>query len=453
MKSEAVKIVKRLRAKGHEAYLVGGCVRDMLMGKIPKDWDVATSATPDEIMDTFPKTIPVGARFGVVIVRSRGENYEVATFREEWGYADGRRPDGVRFSTAKADARRRDFTINGLFYDPVADEVIDYVGGRKDLRRGVVRAIGDPRDRFEEDKLRMLRAVRFAAGFYFRIDKRTGRAIREHASEINRVSAERIREELVKVLTGNDPVRGTELMDESGLLDAVLPEVAAMKGVPQPPQFHPEGDVFNHTMIMLDIMKPRYARRADFVMAVLLHDVGKPPTYEEADRIRFNNHPSVGADMAESIMKRLRFSSDAVKSVSRLIRSHLRFIDAPRMRPATLKRFLRMDDFDLHLELHRLDCLASHGDLSTYHLCKGKLREMARHKEPLRPPRLITGDDLIAMGLAPGPAFGRILRDLEDAQLEGAVKTRRQALAFAGKRIKAKKDGGDKAGAEKKRRT
>jgi poly(A) polymerase len=427
---DAVAIVKTLRERGHAAYLVGGCVRDLLMGGKPKDWDVATDARPEEVRALFAKTIPVGEKFGVVIVRRRGRNFEVATFREEWGYADGRRPDGVKFSTARADASRRDFTINGLFYDPGADRIIDYVGGKKDLARGVVRAIGDPAARFKEDKLRLLRAVRFAARFDFRIEPRTARAVRKHAAEIHEVSRERIRDELLHILQGERPARGLRLMDELGLLEAVLPEVAAMKGVKQPPEFHPECDVFEHTLIMLGLMRRRYRARPEFALAVLLHDVGKPPTYEELDRIRFNNHMAVGADMAGKILRRLRCSRESIAIVSELIADHLRFKDVMKMRPATLKRFLRREHFELHLELHRLDCLASHGDLSNHRFCLLKLRELGREPQKLRPPRLVTGHDLIQMGLAPGPAFREILSALEDAQLEGKARDRAEALEW-----------------------
>ncbi len=431
MKKDALLLARRLREAGYESYLVGGCVRDALMGIRPKDYDIATSALPGEVMGLFKKTIPVGAQFGVVIVRFRGQNYEVATFREEWGYEDGRRPDGVRFTTARQDAKRRDFTINGLFYDPVEDKVIDHVGGQRDLERGVIRAIGDPDARFDEDKLRMLRAVRFYARLGFGIEKKTAAAIRQRAGEINQVSAERVGEEIGRVLTQGGAAGGIRMMDELLLLEQVLPEVKAMRGVEQPAAFHPEGDVFEHTMIMLESMKPRYGSRIEFAMAVLLHDVGKPPTFEVSDRIRFNGHASVGERMAAKIMRRLRYPNEKISIVKELVRDHLKFIDVPRMRPSTLKRFLRADHFDLHLELHRLDCLASHGDLSNYRLCRSALREMKDDVKKLRPPRLISGDDLIDMGLAPGPDFKLILTAVEDAQLEGRITTRDEALNFA----------------------
>jgi poly(A) polymerase len=435
MTKDAARIVRKLRGHGYQAYLVGGCVRDMLMGLKPKDYDVATDAEPDEVMRVFEKTIPVGAKFGVVIVRYRLKSYEVATFREESGYADGRRPDRVRFSTPKADAMRRDFTVNGLFYDPIKNRYIDYVGGRRDLEKGVIRAIGDPEQRFCEDKLRMLRAVRFASRFDFRIERKTAAAIKKHADEINEVSRERIRDELSQILMDERPSQGLRLMDEHGLLERVLPEVAAMKGVEQPPEFHPEGDVFEHTMIMLDMINKKLKKRPEFPFAVLLHDVGKPPTFEVADRIRFNNHPSVGAEMAAKVMKRLRFSRDSAELVSELVRDHLKFMTVKQMRASTLKRFLRNDNFDLHLELHRLDCRGSHYKLGNWRFCRKKLKEFEAERERLKPPRLLGGRDLIAIGLEPGPLFREILSGLEDAQLEGEVKTRKQALVWVRKHL------------------
>jgi len=411
---------------------VGGCVRDLLLGLKPKDWDVATSARPQEIRRLFKKTIPVGAKFGVVIVRSRGKNYEVTTFRRDFGYEDGRHPTRVEFSGPEQDARRRDFTINGMFYDPVDNKVIDFVGGRKDLKAGVIRSIGDPQERFQEDKLRMLRAVRFSARFGFPIEQKTAAAIKKYAGQIREVSAERIREELIMIFTQKNPERGLELLDKLSLLKSVLPEVAALKGVPQPPQFHPEGDVFTHTKIMLKLMKDP---SPEFAFAVLLHDVGKPQTFRIAERIRFDGHSSQGAELAAKIMRRLRFSRRQIQTVSSLIKEHLRFIDAPKMKESTLKRFMRMENFDLHLELHRLDCLASHNDLSTYRYVRKRLRQFRQEekKTATKPKRLITGDDLISLGLTPGPIFRQILLAIEDAQLEGRVSTREAALELAKK--------------------
>ena len=439
MKSVAVYIVRRLRERGYQAYLVGGCVRDLLLGIRPKDWDIATSAQPEEIQRLFKKTIMVGAKFGVVIVRLRGKNYEVATFRKDMEYKNGRHPTAVEFSSPEEDAKRRDFTINGMFYDPIEDKILDFVGGKKDLEKGIIRAIGDPDERFEEDKLRMLRAVRFSARFKFPIEPKTRSAIKRHSHEIVEVSAERIRDELIQIFTQKNPDLGLELLDELGLLEPILPEVSAMKGVPQPPQFHPEGDVFTHTKIMLGLMKKP---TPELAFAVLLHDIGKPPTYDDSKgRITFYNHAPLGAQMAEKILRRLKFSNRQIKLITELIKNHLKFIDVKNMRESTLKRFLMMDNFELHLELHRLDCLASHKDLSTYRFVKKKLEEFHEEikKQKKKPKRLITGDDLIAIGLTPGPIFKQILSAVEDAQLEGKIKTKNQAIKWVKKYIEESK--------------
>jgi len=432
MKTNAVKIVKTLRSHGFQAYLVGGCVRDLLMGVEAKDWDIATDARPEQVRRLFKKTIPVGAKFGVVIVRMDGKNYEVATFRRDLGYTDGRHPSAVRFATPEQDAKRRDFTINGMFYDPARKKVLDFVSGFKDLEAGVIRAIGNPEARFEEDKLRMLRAMRFSARFEFPIERKTICAIKQHANEIHEVSAERIREELIMILTQKNPGIGLELLDKSGLLKAVLPEVSKMKGVAQPEQFHPEGDVFTHTRLMLDRMKDP---SPEFAFAVLLHDIGKPGTFKVAERIRFDGHASLGAEMAHKILRRLRFSNRQIQVICALIKEHLRFIDAPKMKQSTLKRFLRLPEFELHLELHRLDCMASHQDLSTYDYVKKALRRFKSEEKKLKskPRRLLTGDDLIALGLEPGPVFKELLLAMEDAQLDGKIKTKEQALRLAKK--------------------
>jgi len=424
--------VQRLRSRGYEAYWVGGCVRDLLMGDRAQDYDITTSARPEEIMSIFRHTIPVGAKFGVVIVRIRHKSYEVATFRAESGYKNGRHPDRVWFSTARQDVKRRDFTINGMLYDPVAEKVIDHVGGQKDLERKIIRAIGNPDARFSEDKLRMIRAVRFAARFDYRIENKTEKAIQRHASEIMDTSAERIRDELSYILTGPNPGIGIRILDQLGLLVHILPEVSAMKGVPQPPEFHPEGDVFQHTILMLDRLK---SPSLVLALGVLFHDVGKPETFSVSDRIRFNKHQTVGAEMTRKIMRRLRFSSEQVRRVSALVDQHLRFIDVHRMKESTLKRFLRIEDFPIHLELHRLDCLASHGDLSAWRYCRKRHLEFTKKQaeEQLVPKPLLTGHDLIKIGLKPGPIFKKILREIEDAQLEGRIRTRSQAMALARK--------------------
>ena len=434
MKSDAIKIVRRLREHGFTAYLVGGCVRDMVMGVRPKDFDVATDARPPDIARLFRKTIPVGARFGVMIVRLRGQNYEVATFRKEHGYSDGRRPDVVVYGTPREDVRRRDFTVNGLFYDPIADRVNDYVGGVKDIKRKVIRAIGDPEERFAEDKLRLLRAARFANRLGFRIEAKTAAAVRRHAAEIALVSQERVRDEIAKILTGPAPGQGLRLLDELGLLAAVLPEIKALQGVAQPPAFHPEGDVWTHTLLMLDRLKNP---PLELALGALLHDVGKPATFtppkDPTDRIRFDRHTVVGEEMTKHILRRLRFPTETVTLVAAIVREHLRFMDVPKMKESTLKRFLRAERFDLHLAVHRLDCASSHGDLSTWRFCRGRLQALKKEgaEQALRPKPLINGNDLIEMGLIPGPIFRKILTAVEDAQLEGKIQDRAQALALA----------------------
>ena len=430
LKAAAAQIIRTLRDSGHQAYLVGGCVRDLVLGREPEDFDVATDATPDQVMQLFPETYAVGARFGVVLVPVEGKlPIEVATFRSDGLYTDGRHPDEVTYTRdPREDVARRDFTINGLLLDPLEnDKVLDFVGGRADLEAGVIRAIGEPGRRFAEDKLRMLRAVRFAARFSYSIEPRTFVAIGEHAREIQKVSHERVRDELVKMLTEGRARRAFELLDESGLLIEVLPEVAAMKGVAQPPQFHPEGDVWVHTLMLLEGLKP--SGSATLAVGALLHDVGKPPTFRVApDRIRFDGHAEVGTKMAEEICRRLRFSNDDTNRICALVANHLRFIDVPRMKESTLKRFLRLPQFDEHLELHRLDCLASHGDLSLYELVEQKLASTPPAE--IRPAPLLTGDDLIAAGYTPGPSFKEILRAVEDAQLEGTLTDKTQALGF-----------------------
>ena len=425
MRRAAQRIVEKLRLHGHEAFFAGGWVRDFLMRRKPTDIDIATSARPDEVLKLFPNALTVGAQFGVVSVRMYGRSYEVATFRKEGPYLDGRHPSHVAFAGPRQDALRRDFTVNGLFYDPVAARVIDYVRGKRDLQRRLLRAIGKPGERFEEDKLRMLRAVRFACSLGFEIHSDTWEAIRASAASILQVSWERIRDEVLKILTGPAPARGLDLLHESGLLTHILPEVEAMRGVEQPPEFHPEGDVFVHTRMALGLL-----RRPTPVLALgtLLHDVGKPPTFAVKERIRFDGHVEVGARMAEEICRRLRVSNDETAAVVDLVENHLRFMHVHEMRQSTLKRFLRKPNFADHLELHRVDCLSSHGSLETYRFCKAKLEEL--RNETLSPPRLLTGDDLIDLGYAPGPLFREILDAVEDKQLEHAVSTREEAIEF-----------------------
>ena len=429
-----------LRQSGHQAYLVGGCVRDLLLGREPSDYDVATDARPERVQELFPESITVGARFGVILVTEAGvteeaapggAQVEVATFRSDIGYSDGRHPDRVEYSQSpEEDVRRRDFTINGLLLDPETGAVHDFVGGREDLRAGLVRAIGEPALRFREDKLRMVRAVRFAARFGYAIDPATLEAIQTLAPQVTEVSAERLRDELTKLLTEGAARRAFELLDQTGLLAVLLPEVVRMQGVAQPPQYHPEGDVWIHVRMMLEKLEPHAS--PTLAWGVLLHDVGKPPTFKSAeqtgDRIRFDGHAEIGARMAAEICRRLRFSTAETEQIETLVASHMRFKDVTAMRTATLKRFVRLPRFEEHLELHRLDCLASHGKLDAYEFVQRFLRETP--PEEVRPPRLITGDDLLRMGFRPGPLFKEILQAVEDAQLDGRLHGHDEAIEF-----------------------
>lgn len=429
----AFKIVETLRRNGHAAYFAGGCVRDLLLKVEPADYDVATSATPAEVMQIFPVSYDVGAQFGVVLVPASGASsegisaaVEVATFRSDIGYSDGRHPDEVRFTKdPREDVQRRDFTINGLLLDPVSNEVLDYVGGRDDLKAEIIRAIGEPSLRFSEDKLRMLRAVRFAARFNYKIESETFAAIRKLAAQIHQVSRERVRDELTKMLTEGHAKAAFLLLDQTGLLREVLPEIEIMKGVEQPPQFHPEGDVFVHTLLLLD--KLPAGCPPTLAWGALLHDVGKPATFRVApDRIRFDGHVDVGVRIAEEICRRLRFSNYDTDQILALVDNHMRFAHAQRMSESTFKKFVRMPHFDEHLELHRIDCLSSHGDLTTYDFTREKMAAMP--PEAVRPTPLITGDDLIAAGYEPGPKFKEILSIVEDGQLEGRLQDREQAM-------------------------
>ncbi len=428
----AERICATLRGHGHQAYFVGGCVRDLELGREPADYDVCTDARPARVQEYFPRSLAVGAKFGVILVVEDGTEVEVATFRSDIGYSDGRHPDQVVYSnTPQEDVLRRDFTINGLLMDPATREVLDFVGGRADLRAGIVRAIGDPRLRFAEDKLRMMRAVRFAARFDFQIEPETMAAAQSLAAQVTQVSPERIREELTKLLTEGAARRGFELLDETGLLAVVLPDIARMKGVEQPPQFHPEGDVWIHTRMMLEKLPPHCP--PTLAWGVLLHDVGKPPTFSPAKgpgtRIRFDGHAEVGTRMAENICRALRFSNEDAEQIEALVADHMRFKDVPQMRAATLKRFVRLPRFAEHMELHRLDCLASHGSLDIYDFVQRFLVETPPEK--VYPPKLVTGDDLKGMGLVPGPRFKEILLAIEEAQLEGRLQDRESALQFA----------------------
>lgn len=461
----ALRIVETLRAEGYQAYFAGGCVRDLLLGREPVDYDVTTSATPDIVLKLFPRTFAVGAHFGVVLVADEtldeippqedapgaGPRYsvtEVATFRSDGVYSDGRRPDAVCYTTsAEEDVQRRDFTINGLLLDPLRGDgalderfndpvalragVLDHVGGLADLDAGVVRAIGDPRRRFEEDQLRLLRAVRFAARFGFALERATQEAIQAFAARITSVSRERIRDELTKMLTEGHARRAFELLDETDLLVQVLPEVSRMKGVAQPPQFHPEGDVFVHTLILLEQLEP--GCRPTLAWGALLHDAGKPSTFREApDRIRFDGHVDVGVAIGAEICRRLRFSNDDTRQILALIEHHMRFADAPRMKASTLKRFFRLDHFAEHLALHKMDCLAAHGDLEIYSFVRERYEGMP--EEDVRPKPLLTGNDLIAAGYTPGPLFKEMLQGVEDAQLEGVITSPEEGIALVQER-------------------
>jgi len=441
----ALGIVRTLRATGHQAYFAGGCVRDLLLGIAPKDYDVATSAKPDEVIALFAKTFAVGAHFGVVLVCETvdGEEIatEVATFRNDGAYSDGRRPNEVRLSSEpREDVLRRDFTINGMLLDPeiyqatckAASATLDFVRGREDLEAGIVRAIGDPNLRFTEDKLRMLRATRFAARLNFTIEADTATAMRRHAAEIGLVSAERVRDELTRILTEGGAARGFALLHETGLLAQVLPEVERLRGVAQPPEFHPEGDVWVHTMLLLE--KLPASSSVTLAWGALLHDIGKPATFQPpnpavpGDRIRFNGHVEVGVRIAQAILSRLRFSNDETEQIVALVKNHMRFGDILHMKPSTLKRFLRLPKFEEHLELHRLDASSAHGDLRLYAFAKAQYQ--AEPAEEHRDPPLLTGRELIAAGYSPSPQFKEMLTLAEDAQLEGTATTAEQALAL-----------------------
>ena len=427
----AKQIIRTLRDAGHQAYLVGGCVRDLLLGREPADYDVTTDATPDEVMRILPETYAVGAQFGVVLVPVRdagGNTVEVATFRSDIGYSDGRHPDQVRFSkSAQEDVERRDFTINGLLLDSLGNEVLDFVGGRKDLDAGIIRTIGRPEVRFAEDKLRMLRAVRFAARFGYTIEPETFSAIQKLAGGIDQVSRERVRDELTKMLTEGHASQAFLLLHETGLLREVLAEISAMEGVRQPPEFHPEGDVFVHTLLLLQELP--HPCSPTLAWGALLHDVGKPSTFRVApDRIRFDNHVDIGVKMAGEICQRLRFSNDDAEQILALVANHMRFAHVPQMKESTFKKFVRMPHFEEHVELHRLDCQSSHRDLTSYNFTRERIAAIP--PETIRPTPLISGDDLIAAGYPPGPRFKEILSLVEDAQLEGRLQSKDNAMEY-----------------------
>jgi len=438
----ANSICDTLQRNGHQALLVGGCVRDLLLGREPADYDVTTDAPPERVIELFPESIAVGAQFGVVLVPRDGVKVEVATFRSDVGYSDGRHPDRVVYSKApEEDVQRRDFTINGLLMRHDTVEILDFVGGQADLHAEVIRAIGEPDRRFAEDKLRMMRAVRFAARFEFEIEHKTFAAIRRHAGAVTDVSAERIREELTKLLTEGAGRSGFDLLDKSWLLSVVLPEIAAMKGVQQPPQFHPEGDVWTHTLLMIEGLPA--GTSPTLAWGVLLHDVGKPPTFRPAsqtgDRIRFDHHVDVGVRMAEALCRRYRFSNEETEQIVALVANHMRFGAVDQMRTSTLKRFVRLPHFEEHMELHRLDCLSSHRNLDSYGAVQRFLAETA--EKEVRPQRVLTGTDLSEMGYIPGPLFSEILKAVEDAQLEGQIATKGEAEEFVRRKYALKPAG------------
>ncbi|RBP44302.1 poly(A) polymerase [Roseimicrobium gellanilyticum] len=427
MRNAAANVVSTLVKAGHEAVFAGGCVRDMLRGVDPKDYDVATSARPAQVQALFPHSIPVGAHFGVIIVRKGPHQIEVATFRRDGTYTDGRRPDSVEFTSAVEDAKRRDFTVNGLFYNPLTEEVLDYVGGRADLERKLLRAIGDARSRFREDHLRLLRAVRFATVLGYEIDADTWSAMRDLAPEVASVSAERIREELVKIFLHPNRVRGFDLLVDSGLMKAVLPEILALQGCEQPPQWHPEGDVFKHTRIMLGLLPAKVS--LPLVLSVLLHDIAKPATYEvdETGRIRFNGHDKQGAEMTEEILRRLKFPNDVIHPTVEAVANHMMFKDVQKMRVSKLKRFMARPTYEDEMELHRVDCMSSNGLTENYDFLRAKEAEFAAELRPLVPAPLINGHEIMAMGVPAGPRVGELLRMVQDLQLEGSLKTAEEA--------------------------
>ncbi|MEI6607472.1 MAG: CCA tRNA nucleotidyltransferase [Verrucomicrobiota bacterium] len=428
-RAAALFLARRLLAGGYEALFAGGCVRDKLLGKPPNDYDIATSARPAEVIRLFPGSNEVGAHFGVVIVKYCGHPVEIATFRTDGSYKDHRRPDSVTFATAQEDAQRRDFTINGLFEHPQTGELIDYVGGLADLRAGILRAIGEPTARFREDALRLLRAVRFSTCLGFAIEAHTRTALADCAYLLSRISPERVRDEFSKILTSPRRADGVQLLVDCGLMHQIVPEVLAMIGCEQPPQWHPEGDVFTHTRIMLGMLAPEAP--LELCLAVLLHDIAKPPTQSfdaAAGRIRFSGHDAQGATMADTILRRLRYSNEIIAAVVPMVARHMQFMAVRQMRTAKVKRFMAAPTFPLEMELHRVDCASSNGFTDNYEFLQAKATEFAA--EPLIPPPLVSGRDLINSGLAPGPAFKDLLEAIQTEQLEGRLSDRDTALTY-----------------------
>ncbi|MFK7909960.1 MAG: CCA tRNA nucleotidyltransferase [Akkermansiaceae bacterium] len=427
LKATAYKISRRISDAGHVAYLAGGCVRDSLLGNEPKDYDIATSATPDEVLAMFPKSDPVGAHFGVILVRENGLPFEIATFRHDGSYEDGRHPESVTFSTPEEDAQRRDFTVNGLFQNPENGQIIDYIGGQDDLKSRIIRSIGSPEKRFQEDALRLMRAVRFSTCLRFDIEPATWKAVCDHARLLEKISMERIRDEFSRILQSPNRARGFDLLTESGLMRCIVPEVYDLIGCEQPPQWHPEGDVYTHTRIMLDMLGDNPS--LELVLGVLLHDIGKPSTYsydESEDRIRFNGHDRVGAEMTEKILRRLKYSNKTIEAAYSIVANHMNFMNVKKMRTAKVKRFMSRPTFEDEMELHRVDCASSNGFTENYDFLREKEIEFAA--EPLIPEPLITGKDLIGMGMKPGPEFKNILQSIQTEQLEGRILERKEAL-------------------------
>lgn len=436
MRATATRIVQTLVNAGHQAVFAGGCVRDMLRAVEPKDYDIATSARPEEVQKLFERSHAVGAHFGVVIVVMDGHNFEVATFRRDGKYSDARRPDSVEFTSAEEDARRRDFTVNGLFFDPLRDAVLDFVGGRADLEKKILRAIGNPRARFEEDHLRLLRAIRFATTLEFEIEPQTFEAVKSLSGAIRTVSAERVRDELSRIFSHPNRVHGFDLLMDTGLMEAILPEILVLRGCDQPPQFHPEGDVFTHTRIMLDLLPAEAS--LPLVLSVLFHDIAKPATFarDETGRIRFNGHDKLGAKMAEDILRRLRFPNTVTEPVVDMVVNHMVFKDVQDMRVSRLKKFLARPTIEDEMELHRVDCASSHAQLDNYEFLRAKQAEFASQPEPLIPKPLVNGHDLMALGFSAGPRLRELLSSIQNLQLEGALRTREEALAWAGRQEK-----------------
>lgn len=434
MENVAKGVVNKLKDAGYVAYFAGGCVRDVLLEKKVKDYDIATSATPLEVRKIFPNAEAIGAHFGVMLVNHEGLHFEVATFRTDGSYSDGRRPESVEFSSPAEDAQRRDFTVNGLFQDPDTGEVIDFVDGRVDLNTGILRAIGDPEERFQEDALRLMRAVRFATTLGFDIESKTWNAVCDHAFLLEKISVERVRDEFSKIMISPNRRRGLELLVDSGLINYFLPEVIFLMGCEQPPQWHPEGDVYVHTCIMLEMLGEEEVE-LPLALAVLLHDIGKPATYTydtAEDRIRFSGHDGVGAVMTEEILRRMRYPNDLVEDVRVMVANHMRFMHVMQMRESKLKRFMSRETFSLEMELHRVDCASSNGFTENYNFLTEKRVEFAN--EPLIPEPLIKGRDLIEMGFSPGPEFKEILTAVQTEQLEGRLDDREVAIAWVEKK-------------------